>query len=138
MFFSNLNSNINVGFALLPIAMSPNTKSFTLNFGGQFVSYNGGNKQALHVVWPPQGNKQISFDFVSAQNKKFTKTLDNDIWAWFKLLDKDNFHTAGDSQHFEMVFDLNGNSIRYELIADQPANPFISEIIDNFRCPEKL
>ncbi len=132
------NNDLTTTFTITPIEMSPNTQFFMLNLGNHFVSYHGGQKKSEQVFWSAQNNQSISIEFVNNQGVHVINSVNKDPWALLRILDKANIHPIADQQHFELTFDLNGNSIRYQLISDQPVNPFIPEILNNFKCPDKL
>lgn len=138
MFFPNDAKTINIQFTLTPKEISPKTKDFILNLEGQAISYKSNHHKPSHLVWRalPFGN--ISLDFIDNINKHQIYNIVNSPWAWLKLLDKYNLHTLNNSQHYELIFDLNGNAVKYSLTAEQPINPFIPGILSNFRCFEKL
>lgn len=136
--FAIQGNDLTMQFALTPIAMSPTTQSFMLNVTGQFVAYHGGQKKTDRIDWSAQNDRMVTMEFVSTQGKHNAVTINNDPWALFRVLDKANIHQLKDSQHFELLFDLNGNSVKYQLTAAQPVNPFIPEILSNFKCPSNL
>lgn len=137
MFFPD-NTNLGVRFALNPINMSPSTRSFTLNIDGQVITYKHGQKKIDHLAWPGPVPNSSSVTFINNQGQQITTNITNDAWAWFRLVDKANLSAITNPQNYNLTFDSNGNAIKYELVAEQAINPFIPQIIDNFRCPEKL
>jgi type VI protein secretion system component VasK len=139
MFYPHGGNKIEVRFTLTPQDLTPHTQRFGLNLGGQVISYaRGGDKVAENLVWPGATPNMVSVTFVDSNNKAVSATLPHDPWAWFRLLDKANFKAMDKTQRFTFMIDLNSHAVRYEMNNEQPINPFIPEIISNFRCPEKL
>jgi type VI secretion system protein ImpL len=140
MYFSEDGHTPNAHFTLIPEDLSPTAKNFNLNLEGQTVSFTVGQlRKASNLVWPGDNLGNIRMEFTNNSGETFNTVIMNDPWALFRLLDKSNFIAINNSpQNFRLTFDLNGNSIKYQLNAEQPINPFIPGIIENFRCPEKL
>lgn len=138
MFYPNGGTVPNVKFTLIAQALAPTSKSFTLNLGGQIVSYESDQIKANTLVWPGNGTGKLTIAFVNSKGKEFSADMSGDVWTLFKFLAKSNIRAVNGTQHFEFTVDLNANAIKYELVAEQPINPFIPGIIDNFRCPDKL
>jgi len=138
MFYPDDQSLLATRFALTPLEMTPHSKMFILDLDGQKVSYEYGQKKVDHLVWPGPTPNAVTIEFFMANGSHVANTIQSDPWAWFRLLDKANLHPSGGTDRFNLTFDLNGNSIRYELIPEQTINPFIPNVINSFRCPEKI
>jgi type VI secretion system protein ImpL len=136
MFFPE--NNLNIRFALTPIAMSPLARTFSANIDGQIITYEQGQKKTDHLNWPGPTPNNVSISFTNIRGQNITSNINNDPWAWFRLIDKSNITTTTGPQNYALVIDLNGSSIKYELAAEQVINPFIPEIINKFNCPKKL
>jgi type VI secretion system protein ImpL len=137
MFYANKTSNPKIYFTLAPMDIAPNTQSFTLHLEGQKVIFTSEDKQIYNLVWPGPKPGLVTIDFVNHKGSYFNATQFGS-WAWFKILDKSNLVSASNTKAFTLTFDLNGNAARYELSTNESINPFIPEIINNFRCPEQL
>jgi len=137
MFYAENSTNLGVRFALTPLEMSPNARMFVLDLEGQKISYEYGQRKVDHLIWPGPTPSSVTLEFFGA-NGSHVNTTQTDVWAWFRLLDKANLHALENTERFSLMFDLNGNSIRYELTPERPINPFIAGVINNFRCPEKI
>jgi len=138
MFYPDDQSLLATRFALTPLEMTPHSKMFILDLDGQKVSYEYGQKKVDHLVWPGPTPNAVTIEFFMANGSHVANTIQSDPWAWFRLLDKANLHPSGGTDRFNLTFDLNGNSIRYELIPEPTINPFIPNVINSFRCPEKI
>lgn len=140
MLYSNNSAAPEVKFSLTMQALTPETKRVILRIGDQTASYVNakGEKLSNTFVWPGDNPTLVNIAFINKQGKTFSSTMPQDPWAWFKLLDRTNFRIVDKTQRFGFTIDLNGNAVQYELYTEQPINPFIPDIINNFRCPEKL
>ncbi len=123
-----------VMFDLKPVAMTPNTQSFSLHLDGQKVVYlNDDNKPTQTLEWPGPKAEAVTFSFVDSQGK-FITSSEFGPWAWFRLLDKIGLAAWHNStQKFELTFELNGNAVKYLLTTKDAVNPFVSEIVSGFR-----
>src|SRR3990170_358604 len=137
MFYPYKMSNPKLRFTLTPVDMTPNTQSFTIHIDGQKISFNNEDKKNYSLVWPGPQPGLVTISFVNTQGKYFTAS-EFGPWAWFRILDKANVTSNNSTKLFELTFDLNGNAAKYTLSTTEPVNPFLSEIINNFRCPDQL
>jgi len=138
MFYPNGGSVPEVKFTLIARALTPNTQRFSLNVGGQVISYTKGQKMIDNLVWPGPTPDLVSVGFINGQGKAINSAMPHDIWGLFRLLDKANLKPIEGTQRFGFTVDLNGNAAQYEMDVEQPINPFIAGVLDSFRCPDKL
>lgn len=136
MFYPAKTTHPELKFVLTPIAMTPNTKSFTLHIDGQKIFFANKKSKMRRLVWPGPKPGLVTMSFVNNQDKYFTSS-EFGPWAWFRALDKANVTSSNNTRYFELNFDLNGNAVKYSLSTVEPVNPFIPEIINNFRCTEQ-
>jgi type VI secretion system protein ImpL len=138
MFYPNGTKNVETHFSLTPLALDPSIKSFTLNVDGQPVIASAEQMLARWLTWPGPQPGNVSLEFVKADNSVVHNSVGGGAWAWFKLLADSNLQATTTPQRFEVTFVYSGNSVRYLLTAARAINPFIPDIINNFRCVEKL
>ncbi|MDR1057493.1 MAG: hypothetical protein LBL17_02865 [Coxiellaceae bacterium] len=136
MFYASKMPFPKLEFALTPIIMTPNTQNFTLHIDGQKISFANEESKIKHLVWPGPQPGSVTMSFVNNQGKYFSFS-EFGPWAWFRILDKANVTTNNNTKYFELTFDLNGNAVKYSLSTKTSLNPFIPEIINNFRCTEQ-
>ena len=137
MYFEQDNNKLHVTFTLAPTALEPGVNAFNLNLEGQMVNYLPNQSQTYNLVWPGDKPNMVSITFTNSQNKQMSMT-ETGPWAWFKLLDKINLQSTSNPKQYNLTFDLDGNSAKYQLLTNNVVNPFIRGILDVFRCPEKL
>lgn len=137
MFYTNNPDSPSVEFTLTPISLSPNITRFILNMGGQMVNYELGFKKATHVAWPGDDGAFITLRFTTLSPQHPTITL-NGFWAWLHLLDQSQLQATNDPKTFQVTFILDGNQAVYQLVADNPVNPYQSQLLASFRCPDSL
>lgn len=137
MFYADKTPNPKVHFTLAPMDITPNTQSFTLHLEGQKIIFTNENKQTYNLSWPGPNPGLVTIDFINHQGNYFN-TSQFGPWAWFRTIDKYSLVSVDNTKSFTLTFDLNGNAAKYELSTDESINPFIPEIINNFRCPDHL
>jgi type VI secretion system protein ImpL len=137
MFFSNQQNILSTKFTLVPTGLTPDTKKFTLNLDGQVITYTNGAKKSDVLMWPGPKPGIANIEFITKAGQPVENKYTGP-WAWFKLLEKANLHADNDTTNYELIFDLNGNAVKYQLIPDQLLNPFLPEIVTTFRCNEEL
>lgn len=137
MFYPNKTPNPKIEFTLSPMDLTPNIQNFNIHLEGQKITFNYQNKQSQDLVWPGPNPGLVIMDFTDTQGKYFS-TSTFGPWAFFRILDKSNVSQANNLKNFTLIFELNNNTAKYELIAKESVNPFIPEIVSDFRCPDSL
>ena len=94
------------------------------------------NSESVTTFKWPQSNARLIVR--SIEGKKFE--LDElGQWAFFKLLQKVNVLVdEQDSATLQILFEINGNTGRYLLKAQNQINPFIPGILDKFTLLDKI
>jgi len=137
MFFPQHTATPRITFYLIPSGLEPNVKEFILDLGGEVIHYQANQSKTKKLVWPGNKNDQVMLRFTNRQGKT-TSLSQRGPWAWFRVLDKFHLQSTANAKRYQITFDLNGNAAKYVLLADNIINPFIPDIIDAFRCPERL
>lgn len=137
MYFANGSDKPLVKFTLIPQELEPGVSDFNLNIGGQVINYQASQTTSAKLIWSLATANRVSLQFINNQGQPSAAMLQGP-WAWFKLLGKANLEKTADPRLFNLTFDLNGNSVKYHLLANELVNPFIPGIIDAFRCPQQL
>jgi len=137
MFYPNNATSPTSHFSLKPLEMNPNVRSFTLSLDGQIVFATAGKIRGYQLSWPGSKPSTTAVDFIDIQGKNLQATYSGP-WGWFRLLDQANLQGTSNSRHYIVTFKLNDSSIKYELIADKPANPYVADVLDGFKCVERL
>lgn len=134
MFFNNQQFQVN--FALRLQSLAPEAKQFEFVLNEQSFTDKKWDKTKHNFTWPNLGKTQTtSLTFTNNANEKKTLAF-NGTWGLLKLLDKSLVNAEEESdQHFEITFNVNGLSARYDLTANTVVNPFMPNIINAFRCP---
>jgi type VI secretion system protein ImpL len=138
MFYTTKTPKPTLQFTLTPVDLGANTQGFSLHIDGQKISFSSEDKKSRNITWPGPQSGLATISFVNNDGKYIT-TSEFGPWAWFRMLDKANIVTNNhDTKHFELTFDLNGNASKYTLTTTEPINPFIPDIISDFRCSDSL
>ncbi len=137
MFYTNNSAKPSFRFILKPLDMSVNSSQFILNVGGQMIRYLPGVKKTSKLSWPGPDGNFVTMRFNNPQEDDPTLTTMGS-WAWLRILDHATITPSSDSRLFKVDFTLKNNDATYQLIADNPINPYIPNVLDGFRCPETL
>ncbi|WP_407647513.1 type VI secretion IcmF C-terminal domain-containing protein [Coxiella endosymbiont of Ornithodoros maritimus] len=95
-------------------------------------------KSPLKATWPGPDGDFVTFQFDTLSLNKTAKTLTGP-WTWLRLLNLTHLEATNDPKIFHLSLSLEGNTARYQLIANNPIPLFYSgQLLSAFRCPNKL
>lgn len=132
MYFANNGGNPLVKFSLTPVNAELISSDLILNLDGQTLNYSTDFRQQKQIIWPNKQIGQASLELQRPGKKEVFYTEKGD-WALFKLLAHGNLATSHNPKLYELEFNVNGQKVTYELLADAPINPFIPDILTSFR-----
>ena len=137
MYSGNNQKTPATSFSIMPIDSAFMATNYVLNLDGQSINYLSDFHQNKKITWP--GSHQGHASFALVQGAKKTVFFEkNGPWAVFKLLAQGHLTPSRNSQLYQLIFNVNGAQVTYQLLADKPINPFVPLILSEFRCPEKL
>ncbi|EIC30762.1 MULTISPECIES: type VI secretion system membrane subunit TssM [Methylomicrobium] len=127
-----------VQFELKPQGLDTNVGTFRLQIEGQEAVYRHGPEQATSLKWPgPTPSQGVRIVFESLDGRQASRSKEG-TWAFFRLLDEATIEPTSAPEKFNLTFQLDGMSARYELRAASVTNPFNLRELQSFRCPEGL
>jgi type VI secretion system protein ImpL len=110
-------------------------KELTLDVDGQLIKFTPGNTAASTIQWPPTRlASQVKVITVPAGTPQ---TFDG-TWALFRLFDRYEVQSTGQSERFIVVMNLDGKKAKLEVTASSAFNPFRLREMQQFRCPSSL
>lgn len=135
MFFPHQETQSYIEFSLQKINLDPMVAELQLNIGDISLRDNQTSDSYTEFHWP-QRNAQLILR--SIEGKQFHLT-ESGSWAIFKLLQKVNVLVdEQDSSNLQILFEINGNSGRYLLKAQNQINPFIPGILGGFNLQDHI
>ena len=137
-FFSGGGQMPVVQFDLKPLELDPNADSFHLFIEGQEIVYRHGAEQVTRIQWPGQASGSGARVVFEKPDKSQAVLSKEGPWAMFRLFDTSNLISAGGQDQFNLTFQAEGLSARFELRTVSVNNPFSLGDSFNFRCPESL
>ena len=147
VFFSRNPASPSLSFQLKPYRMGKNDARFTLEVGDNRISYNHGPKFWKAVNWSGEDeNKRVRILFEDLNESLHSRTFDGP-WAWFRLQDRSKLTKTSKSNVFLASYEVDeavGNNkttnhkIIYEIKAQSVNNPFSSNLLGSFTCPESI
>lgn len=137
LFFPEKTNHISLKFLLIPEQLAPTITQFTVQLNQQTFTDKIDDEPKPHaLVWPGVENNPTANIIFKTIDQQSLKLSEQGEWAWFKLLDKFPPQPTENAKEFAVTFDLNGNAAQYRLQAQSPLNPFVSGVLEQFRCPE--
>jgi type VI secretion system protein ImpL len=117
------------------VEMSDGLKELTLDIDGQALKFSAGNTSSVVVNWPSQKvSSQIKLTALPA----ITPLAFEGPWALFRLFDRFEVQPTAQPEKFNLLVNLEGKRVRFEVIANSVVNPFRMREIQQFRCPGAL
>jgi type VI secretion system protein ImpL len=137
-FFGASSSSPQIQFELKPLALDNTVGTFRINIEGQEATYRHGPEQVARLQWPgPSAGSGVRIVFETLDGRQVTRSKDGP-WALFRLLDEITVDKTGVPDRFNLTFQADGYTARYELRAGSVNNPFSANELQAFRCPEGL
>lgn len=136
MYFADNQKTPQVKFTITPTSMQYMSGNYLLNLEGQQINYLRDFREAKTIVWPGNNSGLATLEFNTPTG--VTTWKETGDWAVYKLLARAQWTPSANASFYTLNFIVNGVSVPYELLADKPINPFIPNIVTEFRCPEKL
>lgn len=137
MFYTDNHSTPSLKFTLTPADMSPESSQFALNIGGQMIHYMPGIKKSSTLKWPGQDGNFVTMRFDNAAENNPTLTTMGP-WAWLRLLNASTIQSSSNPQQFQVTFRLGNTQAIYQMIATNPVNPYLPNVLAGFRFDDKL
>jgi len=119
--------NMDASLAKLSLELDGQTLTWAQNVPARATSFQlpsgkGGNLAHLEVS-PANGHGELKAE---------------GPWAWFRMIDKGILESGAQSERFKLSFDLEGRKVIFDLTANSVNNPFKRDVLEKFRCPERL
>lgn len=127
-----------VEFSLIPVELKSNVRELRINMGGHSLIVKPGDEHINPMRWPIGKDDNVSLQFINSAGQGPLKSV-NSPWGWFRLIDTiGNIQPTQNGRKFQLSFTTEGYGANFDLIADQPLNPFIPDMLTTFSCPEQL
>lgn len=135
MFFSTAPDKSHIEFTLQKLSLDPVVSSLQLSIGETKLHDDQNSESFTRFTWP-ESNATLTLN--SIEGNRYT--LDEQgPWAFFRMLQKVNVLVdEHDSATLQILFEVNGNSGRYVLKAQNQINPFIPGILNGFTLSEAI
>ncbi len=131
------DNSLRVEFGMKPVYLDQHIMRFMLELGDQDLVYQHGPSRAKELKWPA-GQDQTRIVFTPPESQREISHTYEGEWGIFKLLDQ-SLKARPESRNDNIVMiDLKGNKVQLELIPSSAINPFWSNEMERFRCPQTL
>ena len=138
MFFHHGDQPL-ISFNLIPIGLHSDVKKFDLTLGQKHFSMLNGHEPAIFATWPLQGNDDtVSIKFTNQANESVFFSA-HGPWALFKLFNLAELQPNLDHpRQFALTLRLKNHQAHYQLIVDEPLNPFSLNVFSVFNLPQYI
>ncbi len=131
------DNSLRVEFGMKPVYLDQHIMRFMLELGEQDLVYQHGPSRAKALSWPAN-HDQTRIVFTPPESKREISHTYEGEWGIFKMLDQ-SLKARPESRNDNIVMiDLKGNKVQLELIPSSAINPFWSNEMEKFRCPQTL
>ena len=135
MFFPQQSETSHIEFSLQKLNLDPVVSRLLLVIGNTSINDTQESESTIRFHWP-ESNAKLSLD--SIEGKQY-ELEEHGPWALFKMLQKVNVLVdEQDSSNLQILFEINGNSGRYLLKAQNQVNPFIPGILSGFSLNDSI
>ncbi|PIE41149.1 MAG: type VI secretion system membrane subunit TssM [Gammaproteobacteria bacterium] len=124
-------------FKMKPYRMDASVRRFQLSYGGQRMLYTHGPKISQEVSWPGDGSTSVRMSFEDL-NDSIKRVNYDGPWAFFRLLQDSPVSATRRSNVYRITFSTLGRKSVWEVTAKSSNNPFKTNAIAQYRCPETL
>jgi type VI secretion system protein ImpL len=137
MYFSEETKALQVKFTVTPTNVELISDNFVLTLAGQSVSYTTDFRQAKQFIWPGKTAAYAALERQEGTNKRIFYEEKGE-WAVFKLFAHAALATSHNPKLYQLEFHADNHQVTYETLAENTVNPFMPDIISEFRCPDRL
>lgn len=135
MFFTEQGDKSHIEFTLQKLSLDPVVASLQLSIGETKLHDDQASNALTRFYWP-QANAKLTLDSIEGNRYALEE---EGPWAFFRMLQKVNVLVdEHDSATLQILFEVNGNSGRYVLKAQNQINPFIPGILNGFTLSETI
>lgn len=135
MFFPDHTEESKIDFSLQKISLDPVVANIELEIGKTKLMDNQSTDSVVQFTWP-QSHAKLSLNSIEGNHFELAE---HGTWALFKLLEKVNVLVdEQDSSSLQILFEINSNSGRYLLKANNQVNPFTPGILNGFSLNDSI
>ena len=124
-------------FELTPLALDGRVSTFDLDLQGQQIHADGRNVERVALAWPGHSQSSPVKASFKVSDGKHVVWERPGPWAFFRLLDSSEVKRIA-ADLYQVTFEVQGYTARYELRAASAINPFSIAGLSKFKCPETL
>ena len=136
VFFPNNAPQTHVQFSIEKMSLDPVISNLSLFIGQQQLLDNQEENAYLQGVTWPETNASLQINTIEGKRYGLDE---KGTWGLFRLFDKINIiGDPNDPTTVQMLIEINGNSGRYLVKANNSLNPFLPGIFKDFKLKEKV
>ncbi|GLQ70794.1 type VI secretion system membrane subunit TssM [Vibrio penaeicida] len=135
-FFESDNS-VKIDFGLRPKYLDQHISKFKLELGSQKLVYSHGPERTQSLSWPSSSSETRIIFIPPNSSREISHTYEGQ-WGLYKMLDQSLKARPETRKDNIVMIDLKGNKVQLELIPTSTINPFWSNDMERFSCPQTL
>ncbi|MFA7554825.1 MAG: type VI secretion system membrane subunit TssM [Spongiibacteraceae bacterium] len=136
-YYPNGNEQMAFNFRLKPTKLDPGIKRFTLELSNTRISYSHGPQISNNASWVGGEDNRIRLLFEDLNGDMHRNNFNGD-WAWLHLLDASALNKGANANNYNTTFTVGSRKAQYLLTAKTSANPFDTQLLRSYRCPQRL
>ena len=139
-----------LGFSLKPKDMAKSNVRFMLEVGSDRITYSHGPKFWKTLKWSADSEQsRVRIVFEDLNEQQHSETFEGP-WAWFRLLAKSKLTKTNESSTYLVTYAISNKTdderqsfsskhqISYKIKAKSINNPFEKQLLNLFKCPERI
>ncbi|WFU54622.1 type VI secretion system membrane subunit TssM [Bradyrhizobium pachyrhizi] len=136
-FFSGPGSGPAVKLSIKPVYLASHLRRATFAMDGKEIFYRHEAPRSYDLEWPSRTEASTTSITLTALDGTEEKIESSGPWALFRLVGAPRLSSRGNSNRFT-IGGPDRPSVTYELRAESKSNPFSSNVLRSFRCPNNL
>jgi len=136
IFFPGGGSAPVVGFDIAPVSLDPGALQASLDLGGTVIVSSHAPPASTQITWPGPHHMQsarLAFDPPPGDGPGVMQ--ESGPWAMFRLFGRARLQQGRSPELHTLTFTLGNRSAAFEIRAASLLNPFVSGVLQDFRCP---
>jgi type VI secretion system protein ImpL len=124
-------------FDLKPVSLDPGITKLVFDIDGQPLTVGAGSMAGASFQLP-SGKSGGAVRLEAAPASAHASVHAEGPWAWLRVLDKAIVEPTAQAERYKVTFDFDGRKAVFEMTAPSVINPFRRNVLEQFRCMDKL
>jgi type VI secretion system protein ImpL len=136
MFFAAGGTTPSIRFDVTPHSLDRATHRVTLDIAGTTVTATHDPPRSTQIIWPGPSQVEPARLVFDPPTANPSSTLqENGPWAIFRLFSHGNLQRESAQDHYMLTFRVGNRTVAFDLHASTGLEPFVTKVLQDFRCP---